>query len=1676
MAAVYSGIHLKLKNPQTAWEDKLKLARFAWVSTQCLLPNKEQVLLDWCIHALTGWYNKKVDFSQNVLEGLWFYLDDLLHSRKLHSLLKHGKTISLRRNMAQLLLDRLQECARIGLKSVVCMSTVLSVCQGLLSSPALSSVFTTKYELIGDLLAKLCSLACNELQQSLLTEPMMTESVTCKDEMMTECLQPRPTSDLESSLIEPVTKDSSDQPELDANKSSPKPKENIHSANLFEVLLQVLSCYLSVQRQQANPNRVSTMVTNQLIQPLILLRHLLTSGDFAPSHTHLRIRQQLSRDSRIKIDSILQLALFPSEHLTFYKEELLPSKEDSGKRGPGGAKGPLKPVSAILSKLSARGYCDPSLHYTVKSNTLPLLFKFFLESYAKERGSEEAHRMLCFYFLTKLVPALEGGLDGQILPPANADQPASVSPEQTPPLPLRSPESWSLALLAVESLLSQALSADIYNVAADRIRYEEVQFKFYRALGQMLFNQAQPRIPAWYRCLKMLLSLNHLILEPDLDQLLSSAWVNSECMEARVQRARQLVVCSLLQTYTKLRQLPRLFSELLTVIRQPALDGLQPLLLSEGVSASLRTCLLDIPASQGLEICSLVLESIRGYILPGLMREESETEKMEIDEAGNGKGENEGIKVALEREDASMKLFSLSHLLHVVLFSLKTLDGTSPLPVVRQGKALMEMMQQVANESLLLLSTENIAGKANARSVKGTPRKGKQEPERKSKVGSLWQQNTQEAALLLRYTLVEVDTLFSIHCSKFTSLQTSTASVSEDDAPVLTHIQKLLSGEVVPVSLQPSRRPMSCLLLKLLTLQQMKKVLLDSTLLSKPGTAALLNTAARFILAKSELQSCPHGEQVWDGQIASVNVSSYFVAHWYLVTSNLPLIAPYLSGEDVGCVADTLVNSLLSRQTDDGKGRRPGSLTVSLVSSQLLQSPVLAELPSLFSATMCSLTQRIVGVLKAAHVPKVCPTLLKFQEGGIGASTHREAIVEDILASSKTGETFVFLKDTQSKELVDLLQILTNINPDGMNSEDLSSIFLLLFFMLTSTSSQLNQVDPPGSGDYALFLLKLLGVMTRVLEGRNFQSVLKLIHGGTLLQASVSSLLWLSNNGRFRATGGSEWLDFIKAVQSFIRTFVQLIIIRNSSVRLNLDQFASYLTSKEMANAQIVPSSSALADKPDPRACILSVHLLLASLTSFSQAMTSNLGRSKQLDQTLTQMIERTTASLGPAVESVLKPQTVGQSVIQPASILGQAFMVEVVTVMLDCELSSHSVGVGNKQKDPHLPLSHVTLYRGFCHQIFKEISCAPRPLDFLVSSLHFLSAYYKAVEKTSGETEETRGKEKAGKKLDVLYMQILQNVHRLLTASWLSESDVCKLKPALQELLRHLLVKSTTGRFNLLLLLIREGLVTGKLRAGNYREVLPAAIITELLSCCQLPEPCTKALWLIAPQIISAMVFLVKSSAQDVSLTLPFTIPTVTSMTSLLRQGEGLISNPHHVILVLGALQLVPLNHLTPSVYQSAFLAVHEALFAIIQCHPQVMLTAAASFLNVFYRLVASIMQEGRQRGDTDTDGDVYLQCSRLIERMYSHIAATAESFTTLSAFMVAQYVTELQKVTLRPDVKLHLTEGIYRILDMCMEQDIKFLTAGLQMGVREVFNELYGSYTHYHKAQRQGEDKYTV
>lgn len=185
----------------------------------------------------------------------------------------------------QVIIERIQEFAS-GTSSAS-VSTVLSCCQGILSSSVLSVTFTTKYELLVELLAKLCALGCSKLSQQQATDPLTPQ--------------------------------------------------------VFEVLLLTLSSYLAVQKQQANANRVFAQVTTHLLQHLLLLRHLLTSRAWM-AEDDPRVRQHLSRDIRGKVDTILQSALFLPDHLQVYKEEPGMKKRLAGK-------GLLCPIHSILTKL-----------------------------------------------------------------------------------------------------------------------------------------------------------------------------------------------------------------------------------------------------------------------------------------------------------------------------------------------------------------------------------------------------------------------------------------------------------------------------------------------------------------------------------------------------------------------------------------------------------------------------------------------------------------------------------------------------------------------------------------------------------------------------------------------------------------------------------------------------------------------------------------------------------------------------------------------------------------------------------------------------------------------------------------------------------------------------------------------------------------------------------------------------------------------------------------------------------------------------------------------------------------------------------------------------------------------------------------------------------------------------
>ncbi|XP_060098821.1 unhealthy ribosome biogenesis protein 2 homolog [Heteronotia binoei] len=1541
MAAIYSGIHLKLKSSKTSWEDKLKLAQFAWISHQCVLPNKEQVLLDWVSHTLVSCYSKKLDLSDEIIEKLWTYLDNILRSKKLQSLIKDGKTVTLRFSIAQVINERLS--VSYTQKTLTDVGTVLNCCRSILSVSPLAIVYTAKYELLVDLLSKLSWLACWQLSS-----------------------------------------------------------EDAVSSQLFEVLQLTLGQYLLIQRQQANANRVFGQVTKSLLQPCLLLRHFLTARVWTQGEDS-HGRQHLSREIRNGIEALVKAGIFQPELLPSYREELLPEKESHNvkKRA---LKTLLLPASTIQMVVGDTSFCQSDVHEKAVASSVPLLFKLFVESYNKA----EDH-LVCFYMLTKLfgclkVARLQGDLWTYQL----------------------SPSEWSPELLAVEQLLNSVLSNSTYNVAVDRIRHKEVQFHFYRQVAQTLVNHPQATIPAWFRCFRALISLNHLIVEPDLDDLVASAWIDAEVSEPRTKKAQEALVNALFQTYAKLRQFQKLFEEVLSVICRPAAEDLRLPVLPAGIKAKLCEYLLELPPNQILDILYLILEKCQTSIIPDV------------------RGDS----------DMALKLKSMSTLLHSVLFNMRTLDDSTPLPVVHRTQNLLETMQREIIQALLDLLKDC--------QVEDTELE-------------LWLEKVGDSVLLLACTWVAADTLFGLNCSKYISplgtaaltVADSTANFSDFstvlpgfDAQYWEKITKLLSS-----SCSGSRYCIEWLML-----QKIKRMLLYSSCHTE-GLKQIIQRAAAFILHSGKSCMTEVEPEPWDGNAATINSCTYPTAHWHLVVSNLLILNPFLSVNDALYVADVLLKTMLMNQTQAASSDADDSLiSVGKVSKDFLHSPLLPEMRMLHTSFISHIVQHCASVLYPTVQNVASQPLRQLSVEGIPwceASfsscvagerpkeelsvcwTVMEEVAQNILSLVKV-RSFVTLEEEHIRMLLDLLEVISVLNLDSLFPMDHARLFLSLLSLTVNTRANVSCGEA--------WSLKLLAtcyhLLARLQTGRNVTSSFKVLHASDALEAVFTSVLVVCQT--FASTlPAAPWEEFLQGIQVFLEHYLQIVLERRLSVKLNMEKFTSFL-----AACQPHAASSELTELWNPTA----YQLLLVALTAQCHVLTLHIQKQSgnwKASETLLNLLKQAMLQTGATIQIFLRNSTKGQP-------LPLAF-IPCATTLLKADLSCTQIACPMTGEDEqkrlqesrrNQQLSHRDLYQRFYTQILRELDLAGGSFQFLSSALHFLAVFCSMPELLPAQ--ETS-------------VAVFHSIKKLLSGPGITLQVIQSVEMQLAELIAQLVKNCTIDNFCAILRLVLEGLDICNAWKQNTKQVLSAVTLVKLLLGCPLSGEKEKAFWLSSPQLITALVMQAKEASQDHTMIPSLIVLILETAAILLRQGEGILSNPHHVTLMFGILLTVPLDHLKTEDYYSIFLGIHEVLFSILQYHPKVMLKAAPSFLCSFHKLVVSVMHEGRQKGDGGMTNElgIILKCAQLLERMYSYIAAKTEEFTIFSAFIVGQYVTELQKVTLHPAVKKHLTEGIYQILDLCIDSDIKFLNVSLPMGVREVLKELYSDYTHYRTLQ-QGDEKY--
>ncbi|KAM6186127.1 unhealthy ribosome biogenesis protein 2 homolog [Rhynchocyon petersi] len=1520
MTAIYSGISFKLKSKTTSWENKLKLAHFAWISRQCLLPNKEQVLLDWARQSLVAFYKGKLELKEDIVERLWIYIDNILHSIKFRTLLKNGKMTNLQISLVKIINERITEFSLSGPQRNI--SAVLSCCHGILSTPALAVIYTVKQELMVAFLSQLCQLAC---------------------------MQP------EAAVV----------------------------AQLFEVIHLAFGRYLLIQQQQVNPKRAFGELVGHLFQPCLVLRHLLSVGQWTQA-SQLQGQQAPSWDIRNQIEGVLQGGAFQPELLSSYKEELLEQQQGSAKVG--AMKSLLTPVHTMLAKLVDIACCEPSLQATVVASAVALLYKLFLESYFKE-----GNQLLCFQVLPKLFGCLR------------------ISHLQEQQLQALSTSDWTTELLVVEQFLGAVVSHNIYNIAADRIRHGEVQFHFYRRLAELLINHPQASVPAWFRCLKLLLSLNHLILEPDLDDLVSSAWVDADVTECRTKKAQEVLINALVQTYAKLRQVPRLFENLLGVICRPAAEELRKPVLSCGPSTVFRECLLELPPNQILDTWCLVLEKFQSLVLPCLLGD----------------------------TDLALKSLSLSSVLHCIMFNMRSLDNSTPLPVVRRTQHTMESMLRELVQPLLHLLIDH-QGPALAP----------------------WQQKVSDSALLLASTWAQVDTMLTLNCSQYRSISVPIADTDLETAnfPSLLpglerkHWKKIEKFTAVFDSLGKY-----CL--EQLYLQKMKRTLMQASFQSEEALQTLRHDAA-YILRSGKKRMSQRTVASWDGHVGTVNACTYPVAHWHLIASNITIFISYLCPDDVRYLADILLQNLpLGRTQENLADEEEPCVTFEKLSLAILYSPIFPEMQSLHSASLMGVIARCTHILISGAQNDVgllhqqLPWLFEKDHTVVAYWKKRLVNVgpESIEPRGELAQNLLLLVNSgfpieldagQLERILELLEVLSVLQLDSLLAPYHVHSFLLLLTMaitsLGSTSSSLTlQV-----------LMTCYRLLDRLQSGRSARSVFRIMYASDVVEIILTSLFKASGQLLIDADAPS-WLEFLQVIGSFLEHLMQMLVQMKLSLVVNFRKIITFLSSYKLYTEE---SSGKLLESQK----YLGMQLLLVSLTKSCQVLGPFVKDQKQHQESvevLRELLQQSILQTGAVLQLCSEPAAKGWHL--PSALLSSA------TTLLEADVAQHS---GDTEAEiSKTTLSHSALYQTVYSQILSELPSLAGNLPSFQAAVRFLTLFFL--------TPELHPKE------DSIFTSTFHSVKEVLADPDVSSEVTECMELHLGDLLTQMLVVGTTEDFRGVLQCVLQGLNISNVWKADQQTVLSAITLLQLLLNCPLSGEQSSLLWRACPQIIVALTLQVREACQEQSLLLPVAGPVLDVLALLLRQGEEVIRSPHHISLAFSALLTVPVDHLKLSEFGSVISRIHNVLFAILQCHPKVMLKAIPSFLNCFNRLVFAVIHEGRQKhkGNPD-DLTVILESARLIERMYSHIAVRAEEFTVFSPFIVSQYVTEVQKVTLYPAVKNLLQEGIYLILDICREQDIQFLRISLQPGVRDVFKELYNDYLKYHKGKHEGEKRYTA
>ncbi|XP_078590533.1 unhealthy ribosome biogenesis protein 2 homolog isoform X2 [Branchiostoma floridae x Branchiostoma japonicum] len=1523
MAAPISGVHKRLKSSETPWREKLKLGRMAWKSRRVVLPRREQVLLDWATSALIQHYAKKTLLEEQILQELWLFLEDILKSTRLKSLARSG-SIFLNSSFNQVITATLSNACQQAAAHTNFIPNVLDCMEVILAQPTLAAVLLSRYD------------ACVELLRSML------------------CLTVRLCA---------------------ANIQESVP-------SLLSLLVTVLDKCTSLQRQQHKHTKVFQSVCEELLAPAVCCCWVLNN--------HSKMLSSTRTEVITKIQENLHQGLFIRENAAAFEKHLCdtPGSSSVGNKGvelyfhqlDQLAKDRLDPSMSKLCALPAGGIEDAVLLY------LPAAFNSFLASAACTDTTRTGFAMLqtlCGF--TRLTAENDMETAENVQEEGCMDVDAEVDKREV------SFKAQEKRLVATRDLLQTALDRNIYRALDDAMSGGK-QLAWLRKLLHTLLQtpttttaarlDCMRLTAARLDCMRLLLDMNHQVVAPRLADVWTCSWLLLDIMDldSAVQVSQDNLLCRLLETYAKLRQVDTLLVAMLEAVVKNQNQ------LSFSKTFSPLTLQRWSELVQGLPV-GLAME-----IWQGMLNKLQEQYQLDLPQL-------KCTSACLEQMTTLLALF----LLHLRLWDVNITSPTA----TRVDQLMASTCSSVISPLFkLCLATKQV------------------------------DEYLHFSALHLCHTWCQLHML-SIHMkgSKHSNESVPNLGVHEEWWDFSLQYPHMSPGEwsTLCQKLLKADSKRIRYVLEMLCLQKVKMLRMLTSTSEEETVKRRIENAINF--ATSSCATDEVKESAWDGQVTSVTSDSYSTAHWYLLCSNIGLIVPLCTQRQLALLAHYLLQTVVGESCPNMSARL---VSRAMISADLLQSATYLELLPMQEAMITAILRGLADSVDCmnASVIRLCVKVLQeLSEDShpVSATTGPEedtpqlskaitsaAVALQSLQKAVQKKCTVYLSGKQLQMMCHYFKVLKRLPLQCLSG--VSSVRCVLGCLavncLLGASHSVSDCAPA-------VLRTNLEVLRDVMTGQKKTSLWQ------ALDAAVTMKCLLLTCERTQDKSQSMSLD-----DTYQDLMYHLLwsVVRSAEGTSILPSFTTHLCEAMRSLSQSPASRD--GHRLDLRApherhrldwlfisagCTLSAGLMVMQNKVKVPAAQGDIIASctRQLAMSVAAVVHMPSIDL-PAVTTAMA-----------AALRVQMAESQVGEDWTPC-IERHVCSLKTMLTEIQANLQNIRACLGFLKTVAGGVPKwqAVLPEEFEPTVYNLAVQLLLGVHSTNKEEPS-----ESASSPDMADVVAEAEALLLIVCRCSQPEQFCTYIEGLQQ---HLdCDTSVCAGLQLWQLVLREEWKDEKRDAVNS----------------------------ILPQLVLQLQVLLQKSCSKVTVddVLKQTVvPSLLTTAAMLQFGQG--SLPDHVAgAALHGCLSVQMQSLPGKTFAAAFHATCRVLTSLLQHHTKVARNAVPSLMACCRTLLVALVHEGRQDKGSVDSADAVL-CAGDFERLVAALVQKVD-LTRTAAFLVAEYVSELQHGTLHPDVKKSLVPSVYLLLDVCGMHGSKLLGTALDPGLREIYKALHMDYSRYHK-----------